>query len=72
VPTILRTEKIRFEEEGKMDKTKLKMDSAKGGRFYVWEEKKKNAPVVGKLNPAAKDDDDDTFNGKEDNSDLPF
>ena len=73
-PTILRTERIRFEEEGNMNRIKIRMDSSKGGRFFVVaDEKKANAvkPIEGKLNP--KQDKDDVFdNGKDELSDLPF
>jgi twinkle protein len=74
-PTIFRTEKIRFEEEGNMNRTKLRMDYSKGGRFYVVEDEKKKAEtpeIHGKLNPAAKED--DVFSGQTDDSmkGLPF
>jgi len=74
-PTILRTEKIRFEEEGVCDRIKLCMDYKKGGRFSIYEEKKKEEePIKGKLNPPKKkeeDEDDEVFNGKKED-DLPF
>jgi hypothetical protein len=74
-PTILRTERIRFEEEGNMNRIKIRMDSSKGGRFFVVDEDKKKAPepIVGALNPP-KNNEDEVFNG--DNNDemknLPF
>jgi hypothetical protein len=72
-PTILRTEKIRFEEIGVMDRVKLIMDPKKGGRFYVYQEPKtKNEvkPIEGKINPPK----DEVFNGEKDDdmSGLPF
>jgi twinkle protein len=74
-PTLVRTEKIRFEEEGNMNRTKLRMDYSKGGRFYVVEDEKKKAEtpeIHGKLNPASKED--DVFSGQTDDSmkGLPF
>jgi len=76
VPTILRTEKIRFEEEGIMDRMKLRMDSKKGGRFFVYEEPKRANTVVpaeNKLNPPRVKE-DEFFNGdrREDEINLPF
>ena len=75
-PTILRTEKIRFEEEGVCDRIKLRMDYKKGGRFFIYEEEKKKEakPIEGKLNPPKVEDDDEVFNGngKDELSDLPF
>ncbi|MDX9913922.1 MAG: hypothetical protein RBS77_05065 [Candidatus Moranbacteria bacterium] len=72
-PTILHVEKVRFEENGKMGKVKMKLETYNGGRFRVLDEVKTPPPaMVGKLNPAAKDDDEDeVFNGKVD-SKLPF
>jgi len=74
-PTILRTEKIRFEEEGIHDRVKLKMDYKKGGRFELVDDKEKKAPepIRGALNPPKNQKDDDVFgdNGKNE-SDLPF
>lgn len=76
-PTILRTEKIRFEEEGVEDRIKLRMDAKKGGRFFLYKEKEGERvefpPISGKLNPAAKDDDDEVFVFNHiDDSNLPF
>jgi hypothetical protein len=74
-PTIITNEKTRFEETGKLGRVKMKMDFLKGGSFYISEDKKKGMPpIVGKLNPAAKDDDDEelVFNGKIDDNSLPF
>jgi len=72
-PTILRTEKIRFEEIGVMDRVKLVMDMKKGGRFYVYQEKKggEAKPIEGKLNPPKEDD---VFENDKDDEmgDLPF
>ncbi len=75
-PTIIRTERVRFEEEGLCDRIKLRMDFKKGGRFFVYNDsdKKEIPPIDSKLNPAAKDDDDEPFqngNGEQD-KDLPF
>ena len=66
VPTILRTEKVRFEEEGIMDRVKIWMDSRRGGKFFVYEDNKnkQEKPVKGKLNPSKKN--------KDDEDDLPF
>lgn len=50
-PTIIRTEKIRFEETGSEDRVKLMMDTSKGGRFYVHKEEKPTFSTVSKLNP---------------------
>lgn len=75
-PTIIRNEKVRFEEIGKLGKIKMKLDYSKGGRFALVDDKKKEIiPVPGKLNPAAKGEaDDDVFNGngKDELSELPF
>lgn len=75
-PTILRTEKIRFEETGVMDRIKLRMDCKKGGRFYVVDadkEKQQVADVAGKLNPHVSDEEeDDVFNGVLEDKKLPF
>ena len=76
-PTILRTERIKFEEEGRMNRVKLQMDTYKGGQFTViTDEKKKAQPqqIAGALNPPkGQKDDDDLFGGKPDDKDgLPF
>ena len=73
-PTILRTERIRFEEEGTMNRIKLTMDSSKGGRFFLYkEEKSKTEPLPEKLNPPKEKNDDEALNGHSDElSDLPF
>ena len=76
-PTIIRTEKIRFEEEGLCDRIKLRMDYKKGGRFFLYDEDEKPAPepVKGALNPPkGQKDDDDVFNGHNNGGkdDLPF
>jgi hypothetical protein len=74
-PTILRTERIRFEEEGNMNRIKIRMDSSKGGRFYVANDEKKKiqvAEIPGKLNPKIKEEDDDVFGSVPNNFDLPF
>ena len=76
-PTIVRTEKIRFEEEGNMNRIKLTMDSYRGGRFTVFNEKNEKPKVEdnpNKLNPKVQDDDDDVFNDGKDQigGDLPF
>lgn len=66
-PTILRTEKVRFEEEGREDRVRLKMGSY--GRFYVDKEGKTykdpvSSPKMAEL-PLYDDVDDD-------NDNLPF
>jgi len=75
-PTIMTVEKVRFEETGKMGKIKMKMDFYNGGRFKIVESSKNYAPTpaMGKLNPAAKDDDEEeiVFNGKDEKGGLPF
>jgi twinkle protein len=74
-PTILRTERIRFEEEGTMDRIKLTMDSSKGGRFFVFkDEKSKTEPLPEKLNPSkGSNEEDETFNGHDETlENLPF
>jgi twinkle protein len=72
-PTIVNVEKIRFEELGKMGKTKLKMDFTKGGKFYVVDDKKKPEAkeIEGKLNPKIKEE-DEVFGSKDELGDLPF
>jgi hypothetical protein len=73
-PTILITERIRFEEEGNMNRIKLRRDASKGGRFFVYEEPKKTtdvAPIEGKINPP-KSEEDEVFNGNGKKDDLPF
>jgi twinkle protein len=72
-PTIMNIEKIRFEEIGRMGKLKLRMDYAKGGRFFVIDDKKKPEipDIQGKLNP--KQDEEEEVFGNNDNGDqLPF
>jgi twinkle protein len=74
-PTILRTERIRFEEEGNMNRIKLKMDYTKGGRFFIYKDEKVKGiePLPGKLNPPDKEEEDGIFNGEEDNlTKIPF
>jgi len=77
-PTIVRTEKIRFEEIGVEDRVKLTMDVKKGGRFFLQEDPKAKKRVVEQtklnLNPAAKDDDpiENIFGGIDKKADLPF
>jgi twinkle protein len=72
-PNIITTEKIRFEEIGKLGKIKMNMDFKKGGRFYLVEDKKKDIPdISGKLNPKPPEE-DDLFGKPEDElKDLPF
>ena len=85
VPTIIKTEKIRFEEEGNMNRTRLKMDPYKGGRFYVYKAKDaKDAPpeqIKGALHPPKRKKTEEeeelqtVFDGtadKDELSDLPF
>jgi hypothetical protein len=70
-PTIIRTEKIRFEETGVEDRVKLRMDAKRGGRFFLYDEKDKPEPVVDvkKLNPGP----EKVFGDDEDENDgLPF
>jgi twinkle protein len=73
-PTILRTERIKFEEEGHMNRIKLQMDTYRGGKFtVVKDEKREKTPVQdipNKLNPKVIDEVFD--NNTQDNSDLPF
>ena len=77
-PTIVLNEKIRFEEIGKLGKTKMRMDFAKGGRFYISDnDKPKIEPISGKLNKPAEEEEDEVFNGKslasgERDDSLPF
>ncbi|MBK5202180.1 MAG: toprim domain-containing protein [Prolixibacteraceae bacterium] len=72
-PNIIVTEKIRFEETGKLGKIKMRMDFAKGGRFYVTEDKKKPPePIKGALNPPKAQQDEVFDNGKDELNDLPF
>lgn len=69
-PTIVRAEKVRFEEIGKEGITKLKMDPKRGGRFYV-EGKENEQPKQKKIE---QDKINDIFGGMEDRdeSSLPF
>jgi KaiC/GvpD/RAD55 family RecA-like ATPase len=72
-PNIITTEKIRFEEIGKLGKIKMNMDFKKGGRFYLVEDKKKDIPdIAGKLNPKAKEEDDLFGKANDTKDDLPF
>jgi len=72
-PTIVRTEKIRFEEEGVCDRVKLVMDFKRGGKFALCKEEKPPVPEIpGKLNPKNKEE-DNVFGDKGENDDnLPF
>ena len=48
----IKCEKIRFEEEGNMERIKLTMDTKQGGRFFIYkDEKPKPEPIENKLNP---------------------
>lgn len=78
-PTIIRTEKIRFEEEGVCDRIKMRMNYSKGCRFEMYEEKKEAAhippssPGVNKLNPAeVVDEISNPFGEVPVDDDLPF
>ncbi|OPZ49399.1 MAG: hypothetical protein BWY95_00056 [Bacteroidetes bacterium ADurb.BinA104] len=77
-PTIVRTEKIRFEEIGEEGSVKLSMDFAKGGSFSLFEPKKDNAEEAPKYAPnninryEGKQNDDDFVIQDEDKEDLPF
>jgi twinkle protein len=74
-PNIVLTEKIRFEEIGKVGKVRMRMDFTKGGRFYLVDDKKKAVePIANRLSPPKEEDEDEVFNGKngEVKSDLPF
>jgi len=72
-PTVVYTEKIRFEELGNMGKIKMRLDYSKGGRFYVVEdEKKKPEPIKGALNPAKEDKDEVFGNNGTIEDKLPF
>ena len=56
-----------------MDRMKLRMDSKKGGRFFVYEEnKKKGIPIEGKLNPPKEETDEVFGSDDKDMRDLPF
>ena len=56
------SERIKFEEEGNMNRIKLRMDSYHGGQFtVVSDEKKKPEPIKGALNPPKEEEDDDVF-----------
>ena len=68
-PTIIKTEKIRFEEIGIESRVKLKLDFKKGGRFYVdgkQETEKQKKADQEKTAEIFKFEEDD------DNEDLPF
>jgi twinkle protein len=75
-PTIVRTEKIRFEEIGIEDRIRLKMDPAKGGRFFVdknYKPSTKDEDGPKKLNPKIEEEEEElptVFQGTGD--DLPF
>ncbi len=68
-PTIIKTEKIRFEELGVESRVKLKLDFKKGGRFYV--DGKKETEQQKKVDKAKTEE---IFNFEEDdeNEILPF
>ena len=73
-PSIIYVEKIRFEELGSMGKIRMRMDYAKGGRFFVIDEKAKKAEppdISGKLNPKQVEEDEVFTNGQTE-QDLPF
>jgi len=71
-PTIIRTEKIRFEEIGVEDRTKLRMDFNKGGRFYEYKEPSKGPIADPDKNISSEKDTDDVFVPTENPEDLPF
>lgn len=74
-PTIIRTEKIRFEEIGKEGRVKLSMDYKKGGRFEVIKEEKKDEPSPDTRIEGKKADEDFKLIGDDDEGDtegLPF
>lgn len=72
-PTIVNIEKVRFEEIGRIGKIRMKMDFAKGGKFYIVEDKKKPDRIPGALNPPKdEEEEDDVFNHNNDDSKLPF
>lgn len=72
-PTIIRTEKIRFEELGMEDRIKMRMDFYKGGQFTIIEKEDNNTviDVNSRIEPEKDDkiDIDLTDNGKDT---LPF
>lgn len=72
-PTIIRTEKIRFEEIGVEDRVKLTMETDRGGKFSLFKngEKPKPKSEVKKLNPPKKET-EDVFVEEEEKGDLPF
>jgi twinkle protein len=77
-PTIIRTEKIRFEELGHEDKVKLMMDFDNGGRFFKYTEPAEAPPPPveenpNKLNPSKKKEEEEIIPPPvTDNSELPF
>jgi twinkle protein len=73
-PSIIYVEKIRFEELGSMGKIRMRMDYAKGGRFFVIDEKAKKAEppdISGKLNPKQVEE-DEVFTNNDNGDALPF
>ena len=79
-PTIIKTEKIRFEETGNEDRIRLTMDFTKGGRFFLYKEKENRPPAIEEhnnpvpvLNPKPHEEEDEVFDGGNiDESGLPF
>lgn len=68
-PTIMRTEKVRFEEIGVEGIVKLRMDPKRGGRFYV-DGKEKEQPQQKKIE---QDKIKDIFGDMDDeNDEMPF
>jgi len=78
-PTIIRTEKIRFEELGKENKVKLTMDFARGGRFFEYTGTPEQTTIIipenpNKLNPPKKKEKEEEIDltPPPDDEDLPF
>ncbi|MCE5225236.1 MAG: hypothetical protein LLG05_05185, partial [Porphyromonadaceae bacterium] len=76
-PTVVRVEKIKFEEIGSPGKFKMRMDISKGRSFQLISNDKKTPtpqPIKGALNPPKnKNNDDEVFgNNKDDSDGLPF
>lgn len=74
-PTIIRTEKIRFEETGTEDRIKMVIDNKKGNRFFPMKDEPKPEvqKSVGRYDSKKKEDDLDNIDLFDDKADdLPF
>lgn len=77
VPTVVRVEKIRFEEIGEPGKFKMRMDISRGRSFQIINEHTKSqnqpSPGVNPLNPPKEQlEIDEVFSNNGNDKDLPF